>query len=422
MPLRPNQTATLTLTGISAARTGATDEIYTAIAEAVAEELELLGTLGTGEGGVRALLAAEVASRELRVLKVTVGDGDEVDLEILPMLRRDLPAGEIPCPFCSRRLRVWGRFCTQCGKDLSGVGATGAGLSRAQMLAEVRRGAGAQYDVLGALPRAEGGGDVYFARDRETGGIVSLRIDLSVSTSNPSGTFTVGVTSVLKAINRPASPHPASEKPAISRAPAPAPAKAEAPADTVLEAAQRLVAGEFALYGEMGHRGSDQFFLARELATRRLAVIRIAPGPSGALELDVFRRLPQSVTMLEASEAARLERAFGGGYLLLGIMDEPNASGSQAYFALRQRDGAVVGIRADRAGGSALKVRETGVMRAISDDAPAHVPVIEFAGEFAETQSSPGSIEQTPTVARGLSWPVVALGALILLAVVLLLA
>lgn len=152
-----------------------------AVRKAAAGEFEILGELGRRpEGGV-AYLARDLVHGRLVALRFELTPGSRHDyvLEVLKELDSSLPASGLGCPRCGEPLRGWGRFCPGCGHDLSGTsgsdlagGAGGAGGS----LDFVSRLAGDEYEVLGQMRRAEGGGMIYFARERGKDTIVGFRM------------------------------------------------------------------------------------------------------------------------------------------------------------------------------------------------------------------------------------------------------
>ena len=157
-------------------------ELLHAVCAAAAAEFDVLGEIARDASGLVVFLARDLASGELVVLKLSRGDPeeagqDEYSLEVARELDPSLPDIESHCPRCGAKLRRWARFCTQCGGDISGVGPSSReNLSRDTLRHAVRAAAASEYDVLGEIPRAEGGGLVYFARDRKTGTIVALRL------------------------------------------------------------------------------------------------------------------------------------------------------------------------------------------------------------------------------------------------------
>jgi hypothetical protein len=171
--------------------------LYVAVREAAAGTFDVLGELGAGaSGGV----ARELASQALVVLKLEPGDdgagGSQYFLDVGRELDASVPDVELRCPRCRGKLRQWARFCTQCGLDVSGEApASGEQASRAALREKVRAATEGQYEFLGDIPRSEGGGLVYFARDLADGKIVALRLQKDLNKK-----FEVGVTRTLKAV------------------------------------------------------------------------------------------------------------------------------------------------------------------------------------------------------------------------------
>jgi Sel1 repeat-containing protein len=208
------------------------DELSRAVREAVAGQYEMLGELGRGRLGSIVYLVRDLETTRLVVLRLDRTQGsEEYELTVVDQLDENIPALDSACPFCERRLDGWGRFCPQCGRDVTGVGgdAATAGYTPDQLLAAVRDAAAGAYEVLGEMARARGGGMVYFARDLATGAIVALRLEAD----RAGGGFALGRTQVLKPLVESmgaqyASPtmvaSPASAMPAVAPAPGPAPA------------------------------------------------------------------------------------------------------------------------------------------------------------------------------------------------------
>ena len=176
--------------------------LYVAVREAAAGTFDVLGELGTAASGGVVYLAREIQGDALVVLKLEPGDdgagGRTYYLDVSHELDASVPDVEMHCPRCKSKLRQWARFCTQCGLDVSGEApASGEQASRAALREKVRAATEGQYDFLGDIPRSEGGGLVYFARDLSNGKIVALRLQRDMNKK-----FEVGVTRTLKAVER----------------------------------------------------------------------------------------------------------------------------------------------------------------------------------------------------------------------------
>jgi len=174
--------------------------LYVAVREAAAGTFDVLGEIGASPNGGVVYLAREIAGQALVVLKLEPGDdgagGSQYFLDVGRELDASVPDIELRCPRCRGKLRQWARFCTQCGLDVSGEApSSGEHASRAALRDKVRAATEGQYEFLGDIPRSEGGGLVYFARDLADGKIVALRLQKDLNKK-----FEVGVTRTLKAV------------------------------------------------------------------------------------------------------------------------------------------------------------------------------------------------------------------------------
>jgi TPR repeat protein len=170
------------------------DDLLRAVKEAAAAEYEILGEMGRGERGSVVYLARERASQKLVALKLRP-DGGEYELSVVRELDASVPAMGNKCPSCKADLVGWGRFCSHCGKDLSGTRSGEA--SREELLKAVQGAAEGEYEVLGEMERSEGGGVVYFARELKSGRLVALRLTREQE-SDGSESYALGVTQVIK--------------------------------------------------------------------------------------------------------------------------------------------------------------------------------------------------------------------------------
>jgi len=159
-------------------------------------EYDVLGEMGRGKKGSVVYLARDLQTSRLVALKLEHEGLDEYGLEVLRALDKSLPAVEGSCPRCGSRLAGWGRFCPQCGADVSGAVQD---KSAAELVEAVKDAAGADLEVLGEMDRAEGGGRVYFARDKRDGRIIALRLQKDPDAQG-ADEYVIDRTQVLKPI------------------------------------------------------------------------------------------------------------------------------------------------------------------------------------------------------------------------------
>jgi hypothetical protein len=181
-------------------------ELLYAVQQIAAGEYEVLGEIGRTAGGPIVFLARDLATAAMVAMRLDPSGKDDAgvpqfSLDVLHELDESVPSLETTCPRCAKPLRKWARFCTKCGLDVSGVSPSlsGASMSRDVLRKEAERVAAASgYDLLGEMPRAAGGGDVYFARDRQTNRIFALRLMKESGQS-----FELGVTGMMKPVDMP---------------------------------------------------------------------------------------------------------------------------------------------------------------------------------------------------------------------------
>ncbi len=214
------------------------DRFLEAVREAAAGEFEILGELGRRPDGSIAYLARDLAELRLVALRLVRAPGTDYQysLDVLRELDSSLPAGGTGCPRCSEPLRGWGRFCHRCGGDLSGATTSSEGMSGADLLEAVRQAARNRYEIIGEMGRAEGGGMVYFARERGQDQIVGLRLQKESPRE-----YALGVTSSMPALDRstPAVPLSTRDDPDATMAYGGEPPPAGAPAEEVPRPAWR---------------------------------------------------------------------------------------------------------------------------------------------------------------------------------------
>ncbi len=172
-------------------------ELIQAVQDAAGTEYSVFGELGRDSDDRVALLALDRAANALIVLVVHATLATDGSTELSVDLRTELDAG-VPdagafCTNCGAKLRPWARFCGRCGTDATGRGGTGD-TDVAQLRGAVEAAIAAEYELLGEMHRKEGGGAVFFARNRATRKIVALRLNRVLGT----GEFELDETMILK--------------------------------------------------------------------------------------------------------------------------------------------------------------------------------------------------------------------------------
>jgi len=203
------------------------DDLLRAVQNAAAGSHEVLGELGRDAKGRVIYLARDAKSAALVALRLDGAEGEYV-LDVARTLDSSVGAavGD-SCTRCGAPRVGWGKFCPQCGADMAQPSPETR--SRSELLAAVQAAARGEFEILGEMEHAEGGGVVYFARDVASGKVVTLRLRKEHDTSAGTESYSLGETRVLRplvtSLGRTA-PTPARngpEAPAIAPMPAPLP-------------------------------------------------------------------------------------------------------------------------------------------------------------------------------------------------------
>lgn len=176
---------------------GGGNEFLSAVREAAEGEYDVLGEMGRGDRGLVFYLARDLSTQRLVALKLEPGDSpEEFSLEVVTRLESTFQAEVSSCPRCNVPAQEgWRRYCPQCGADLS-VFSSGM-QSAVELLEAVREAASDEFEILGEADQTEGGGRVYFARNRSSGGIVALRLK-KASHSTDGEEYSLSQTRMLK--------------------------------------------------------------------------------------------------------------------------------------------------------------------------------------------------------------------------------
>lgn len=208
------------------------DDLLRAVQEAAAGSHEVLGEMGRDAGGRVIYLARDLKSGALVALRLDGAEGDYV-LDVARTLDANVGrAISATCGRCGAPLVGWGKFCPQCGADVAhAVIETG---SREELLDAVKAAARDEFEILGEMDRAEGGGVVYFARDLASGNVVTLRLRKEQDAGARTESYSLGETQVLRPlVNAIGGANPAGPPSAPPAPPASAPAPLVPPGPTL---------------------------------------------------------------------------------------------------------------------------------------------------------------------------------------------
>jgi hypothetical protein len=157
------------------------DAVWEALARALSGEYEIVARLGLGSGGAPVYLARELLTDNLVALRlpplVSGNEAQEYGLEVVRQIDATLPDIETRCSSCGATLRQWSRFCSNCGRDISGISPATSGQTREQLRQLAQEASAGKFEILGEMTRVEGGGLVYFGREVGTGRVVGLQIE-----------------------------------------------------------------------------------------------------------------------------------------------------------------------------------------------------------------------------------------------------
>lgn len=158
------------------------DAVWEALARALSGEYDIVGRIGIGRTGAPVYLARELVTGNLVALRlpplVAGSEARESGLEIVRQIDASLPGIVANCAHCGAKVRQWARFCTRCGRDISGLEPSTDGQSREQLHTLAQQLAAGKFEILGDMSRADGGGLVFFGRQLTTGDIVALQLEL----------------------------------------------------------------------------------------------------------------------------------------------------------------------------------------------------------------------------------------------------
>jgi hypothetical protein len=171
------------------------DEVLAAVRELASGDFEVFGEITRNADGAIAYLARDLTAKRLVMLRLAQSRTvpGEYLLEVAKDLDASVPPPKDGCPRCGKPLRSWGRFCTNCGLDVWTAPPDAHGRSSEEMLSAVKQAVGERFEILGEMSRAQGGGAVYFARNRATGKIEALRLRPEQGQE-----YSIGLTNILQ--------------------------------------------------------------------------------------------------------------------------------------------------------------------------------------------------------------------------------
>jgi len=177
------------------------------------EQYNLLAEFGRVDGQT-VYLARDRATGEVAIARRR-SDDPSGPLTISHVLDATVPADGAVCSSCIGALRSWGRFCPSCGREVFGAQPTsGDSPSPEQLLDAVRHAAEGRFDILGSIPRADGGDTIYFAVDLSTADVVALRLNREGVEADGTLSYSLELPLILSSVQTaaPAAPPPPAPK------------------------------------------------------------------------------------------------------------------------------------------------------------------------------------------------------------------
>ena len=192
--------------GAGAQATWRRTEELKALREATGGNLSVVAVLGSESGehsdwGSAAYLAFESATGSLVVaaLNERVAGPRRYDVTLWRALDESLPGPLNWCWQCGGEVDGWIRYCS-CGADLSGI-APCTEDERRELLEQVRQSVAGEFELLGSLPYAGGGGPAYFARRTEGNAVVALRMHADGSFEDGTRRISLTLTEPLEEVS-----------------------------------------------------------------------------------------------------------------------------------------------------------------------------------------------------------------------------
>lgn len=180
------------------------------------EQYNLLAEFGRVDAQT-VYLARDRATGEVAIARRR-SDDPSAPLTISHVLDATVPADGAVCSSCIGALRSWGRFCPSCGREVFAAQPTAPDApTPEQLLDAVRNAAEGRFDILGSIPRADGGDTIYFAVDLSTADVVALRLNREGVESDGTLSYSLELPLTLSPVAVP----PTTAKPTPTSSPAP---------------------------------------------------------------------------------------------------------------------------------------------------------------------------------------------------------
>ena len=172
-------------------------EALLAARRAVGTTWSLIAMMGDDPNGTLAFLARHQTTGELAAVSVDLdaSQPEGAAVAVVSELRAGLPGPRVACPECGTVQEGWPARCA-CGTDLASWSGDSSEEGEDRVARRLRDETAGRFEVIGALPHADGRGTAFFARRVEGDEIVALHVHdsgaspkgdrkLSVSTSEP---------------------------------------------------------------------------------------------------------------------------------------------------------------------------------------------------------------------------------------------
>jgi len=290
----------------------------------------VLGWLGRDPHGGRIYLARNLAG-ELVGLRAVGGGGaaagaeDELRVEVVPTFDAASLTLDMACEQCGEACTEWEPFCAECGAVRNvDITAELAGASRPELLRAAQDAAAGQFEVIGEVPRSDGGRTLYFARELASGRLAVLRLRPADGRSGEGYRF--AETRVFG--GRLTSPYSGELGPPSQPAPTNShaePREGDA-ADPLIE---QVVGGRYVVLRKIGEGGMGRVYAARHITMQRDDAIKLmrADAAHDEAALRRFQREALNAARVRHQNVATIydcgDTGTGGLYIAMELIDGP---------------------------------------------------------------------------------------------------